>query len=44
MTWTRLLIPKLVPGANVMVASNPLLSHIVAGAMADAGWSGVATL
>ena len=37
MTWTRLLIPKLVPGANVMVASNPLLSHIVAGAMADAG-------
>ena len=37
MTWTRLLMPKLVPGANVMVASNPLLSHIVAGAMADAG-------
>ena len=37
MTWTSLLIPKLVPGANVMVASNPLLSHIVAGAMADAG-------
>ena len=36
-TWTRLLTPKLVPGANVMVASNPLLSHIVAGAMADAG-------
>lgn len=35
--WTRLLIPKLVPGANVMVASNPLLSHIVAAAMADAG-------
>ena len=37
MTWTRLLTPKLVPGANVIVASNPLLSHIVAGAMADAG-------
>ena len=37
LTWTRLLIPKLVPGANVMVASNPLLSHIVAAAMADAG-------
>ncbi len=35
--WTRLLLPKLVPGANVLVASNPLLSHIVAGAMADAG-------
>ena len=37
LTWTRLLIPKLVPGANVMVASNPLLSHLVAGAMADGG-------
>ena len=37
LTWTRLLIPKLVPGANVMVASNPLLSHIVAAAMADGG-------
>lgn len=35
--WTRLLLPKLVPGANVLVASNPLLSHIVAGAMAEAG-------
>ena len=35
--WTRLLISKLVPGANVVVASNPLLSHIVAGAIADAG-------
>ena len=27
----------LVPGANVVVASNPLLSHIVASAMTDAG-------
>lgn len=35
--WTRLLLPKLVPGANVLVASNPLLSHIVSGAMAEAG-------
>ena len=35
--WTRLLLPKLVPGANVLVASNPLLSPIVAGAMTDAG-------
>lgn len=35
--WSRLLIPKLVPGANVVVAANPLLSHIVAGAMVDAG-------
>lgn len=35
--WTRLLLPKLVPGANVLVASNPLLSHIVGGALAGAG-------
>ena len=26
-----------VPGANILVASNPLLSHIVAGAMAQSG-------
>ena len=37
LTWARLLIPKLVPGANVLAGSNPLLSHIVAGALADAG-------
>lgn len=35
--WARLLMPKLVPGANVVVASNPLLSHIVSGAISDAG-------
>ena len=35
--WARLLIPKLTPGANVVVASNPLLSYIVAGALSDAG-------
>lgn len=35
--WARLLLPKLVPGANVIVASNPLLSFIVAGALSDAG-------
>ena len=35
--WARLLRPKLVPGANVVVASNPLLSFIVSGALADAG-------
>ena len=35
--WARLLAPKLVPGANVVVASNPLLSYIVATALADAG-------
>ena len=35
--WARTLMPKLVAGANVVVASNPLLSYIVAGALADAG-------
>ena len=35
--WTRLMIPKLVPGANVVVASSPLLSHIVSAALSDAG-------
>ncbi len=35
--WARLLMPKLVPGAHVVVASNPLLSYIVSGALADAG-------
>ena len=35
--WARLLLPKLVPGANVVVASNPLLSFVVSGALADAG-------
>ncbi len=35
--WGRLLMPALVPGANVVVASNPLVSHVLAGALADAG-------
>jgi site-specific DNA-methyltransferase (adenine-specific) len=35
--WARLLLPKLVPGAHVVVASNPLLSYIVSGSLADAG-------
>ncbi len=35
--WGRLLIPKLVPGANVVVASNPLVSHLVSAALADSG-------
>ena len=35
--WGRLLLPKLVPGANVVVASNPLLSYIVSDALASAG-------
>ena len=35
--WSRLLLPKLVPGAQVIVASNPLVSYIVASALSDAG-------
>ena len=35
--WGRLLLPKLVPGANVIVASNPLLGHILAKALEEAG-------
>ena len=35
--WGRLLLPRLVPGANVVVASNPLLSYIVSSALAEAG-------
>ena len=35
--WARLLAPVLVPGANVVVASNPLFSYVVSGALAEAG-------
>lgn len=35
--WGRALGPALVPGANVVVASNPLLSYVVSGALARAG-------
>jgi site-specific DNA-methyltransferase (adenine-specific) len=35
--WGKLLLPKLVPGGNVVVASNPLLSYIVSGALAEVG-------
>jgi site-specific DNA-methyltransferase (adenine-specific) len=35
--WGRLLLPALVPGANVVVASNPLLSYVVSSALARAG-------
>lgn len=35
--WARALAPALVPGANVVVASNPLLSHIVSGSLARSG-------
>jgi DNA modification methylase len=36
-SWGQLMLPKLVPGANVIVATNPLVSHIVASALATAG-------
>lgn len=35
--WGRLLLRVLVPGANVVVASNPLLSHVISTALAKAG-------
>ena len=35
--WARLLLPKIVPGAHVVVASNPLVSYIVSGSLSDAG-------
>ncbi|MCY4279287.1 MAG: hypothetical protein OXC59_01070, partial [Acidimicrobiaceae bacterium] len=31
--WAHALLPVLVPGAHVCVASNPLISHIVAEAV-----------
>jgi site-specific DNA-methyltransferase (adenine-specific) len=37
LAWGRSLGRVLVPGANVVVASNPLLSHRVSGALARAG-------
>lgn len=37
LAWGRQLIRVLVPGANVVVASNPLLSHLVGGSLARAG-------
>ena len=35
--WAKLLARVLVPGGNVVVATNPLLSYIVSGALAGAG-------
>lgn len=35
--WTGMLMPVLVPGAHVVIASNPLVSFLVAGAAARAG-------
>jgi site-specific DNA-methyltransferase (adenine-specific) len=37
LNWGHALLPVLVPGANVVVASNPLLSYVVSGALARAG-------
>jgi site-specific DNA-methyltransferase (adenine-specific) len=37
LNFARILLPKLVPGANVVVASNPLLSYIVSQSFVDAG-------
>jgi DNA modification methylase len=35
--WAEALLPVLVPGANVVVASNPLLSHVISSALSSAG-------
>jgi site-specific DNA-methyltransferase (adenine-specific) len=37
LAWGRSLVRVLVPGANVVVASNPLLSFLVSGALSRAG-------
>ena len=36
--WARSLFPVLVPGAHVLIASNPLLSFVVAGAVTRSGF------
>jgi DNA modification methylase len=36
--WSRLLLPVVVPGGHVLVASNPLLSFVVASAVTRAGF------
>lgn len=36
--WSKLLFPVLVPGAHVVVASNPLVSYIVAAAVTQSGF------
>lgn len=35
--WAAALLPVMVPGAHCVVATNPLMSHVVSGALADAG-------
>ena len=37
-SWARLLLPVLVPGAHIIIASNPLLSFVVANAVTRAGF------
>lgn len=37
LSWGKLLLPRLVPGAHVIVASNPLVSYIVSTALANSG-------
>jgi DNA modification methylase len=36
--WASALLPVLVPGAHVMVASNPLVSYVVSAALVEAGF------
>ncbi|HLG73483.1 MAG TPA: DNA methyltransferase [Chloroflexota bacterium] len=36
--WASALLPKVVPGAHVFIATNPLLSHLVSGALTRAGF------
>lgn len=36
--WAQALFPVLVPGAHVLIACNPLLSYVVAGAVAGEGF------
>ena len=38
LNWGRACLPVLVPGAHVVVASNPLVSYRVSAALADAGF------
>lgn len=35
--WAQVLMPVLVPGSHVLVASNPLVSHLVASAICSGG-------
>lgn len=37
MEWSRAILRVLVPGANVVVAANPLVSHVVSMALSDGG-------